>query len=856
MNRPLDPCEFEHACSVLRESEERFRNTFENAAVGMAHVAPDGRWLRVNHRVCELVGYSPEELQHLTFQDVTHPDDLEGDLTLLQEALEGKRESFQMDKRYIRKDGGTIWVNLMVGCVRAKDGKVDHFISVIQDITEQKRMDRALAESEARFRAVQQTMPDGFVMYSAVRDEGGQIVDFRCEFANPAAAAFAVQNIGEMVGRRMTEIAPLTHATGLFDIYCHVVETGTTAQNEIEIPMENGRHIWFRYSAVKLGDGIAISFANISKRKKGEAALRESEARFRAAQQTTPDGFMMFESVRDSNGLITDFECVYGNPAGSEMTGRGGRSLVGHHIWRDTPDNQRVGLYGIFKRVVETGETRQGEALLLVRPGGLWVRYSAVRVDDGFAVTFTDITARKEAELALRESEARFRAVQQTTPDGFMICRSIRNPEGRIIDFLVEYINPAVERLSGASASRMVGANMSEVMPGNFVTGTFERYAEVVESGQVWQGEVAYPYRRSGERWHRVTAVKVGDGFAASFSDVTEEKRAEALLKERDSRLRSILNNVVAFVGLLSTEGVLLEVNDPALISAGVERTDVLGKYFWDTYWWSHDADAREALREGIARAAKGELVRYDVVIRTAGDNRTAIDFQLAPSFDENGNVVEIIPSGVDISDRKRAEQHREMLVRELSHRVKNSLATVQTIASHTLREATDLDSFREAFVGRLMAISKCHDLLVDTTRRTADLSQLVRDQVLPYARAGASSQVRMSGPLIMLGAEASHTFGLVLHELATNAAKYGALSTEDGRLDISWKRGPDPTAAEAILEWRESGGPGVTPPKRRGFGSVLIEQSVAYSLGGKAEIEYRPEGLWARFRFPKRDRR
>jgi PAS domain S-box-containing protein len=716
-------------------------------------------------------------------------------------------------------------------------------------------MVRALAESETRFRAVQQTMPDGFVMYSAVRDEDGQIADFRCEFANPAAAAFAARSIGEMVGRNMTEIAPLTHTTGLFDVYCHVVETGATAQNEIEIPIEGGPCIWLRYSAVKLGDGIAISFADISKRKKSEAALRESEARFRAAQQTTPDGFMMFESVRDPNGMIIDFECVYGNPAGSEMTGREGRSLVGHRFWRDTLPQQRVGLYEIFKGVVETGETRQGEALLLVRPGGLWVRYSAVKVDDGFAVTFSDITARKEAELALRESEARFRAVQQTTPDGFMICRSVRSPEGRITDFLVEYINPAVERLSGASAPNMVGGHMSDVMPGNFVAGTIERYTEVVETGQVWQGEAIYPYRHSGERWHRVTAVRVGDGFAASFSDITEEKRAEALLKERDSRLRSILNNVVAFVGLLSTEGVLLEVNDPALISAGVERTDVLGKYFWDTYWWSHDADAREALKEGIARAAKGELVRYDVVIRTAGDNRTAIDFQLAPSFDEDGHVIEIIPSGVDISDRKRAEQHREMLVRELSHRVKNSLATVQTIASHTLREATDLDSFREAFVGRLMAISKCHDLLVDTTRRTADLSQLVRDQVLPYARAGASSQVRMSGPLIMLGAEASHTFGLVLHELATNAAKYGALSTEEGRLDISWKRGPDPTAAEAILEWRETGGPEVTPPTRRGFGSVLIEQSVAYSLGGKAEIEYRLEGLWARFRFPKKDR-
>jgi two-component sensor histidine kinase len=199
-----------------------------------------------------------------------------------------------------------------------------------------------------------------------------------------------------------------------------------------------------------------------------------------------------------------------------------------------------------------------------------------------------------------------------------------------------------------------------------------------------------------------------------------------------------------------------------------------------------------------------------------------------------------------------KAEQHREMLVSELSHRVKNSLATVQTIASHTLRDATDLDSFRAAFVGRLMAISKCHDLLVDTTRRMADLSQLVRDQVLPYARAGDNTQVSMSGPPLVLGPEASHTFGLILHELATNAAKYGALSHADGKLHIRWQRGPDPSEGDVIVTWEETGGPPVSPPTRRGFGSVLIEQSLTYSLGGKADIEYRPEGLWARFHFRK----
>jgi len=293
-------------------------------------------------------------------------------------------------------------------------------------------------------------------------------------------------------------------------------------------------------------------------------------------------------------------------------------------------------------------------------------------------------------------------------------------------------------------------------------------------------------------------------------------------------------------------------VNDTALGLSGLRRSDVIGKYYWEAPWISHSLDAQEKVRAAITRARRGRRVRLDLEIRSANDERTTLDLQLSPIFDEHRNVVEIVPSAVDISDRVKSEQQREMLVNELSHRVKNSLATVQTIASHTLRDATDLESFRTAFVGRLMAISKCHDLLVDATRRTADLSQLVRDQVLPYARAGAGSQVSVFGPPLVLGPEASHTFGLILHELATNAAKYGALSNEDGRLNIKWKRGSGSDGAEVMVTWEETGGPPVSPPERRGFGSVLIEQSLTYSLGGKAEIEYRPVGLLARFRFRK----
>lgn len=967
---------------ALSESEARFRSTFENAAVGIAHVATDGTWLRVNRRVCDIVGYTHDELLQLTFQDITHPEDLDTDLHLLQETIEGKRDNYQIDKRYFRKDGSTVWVNLTVGCVRDEAGEVEYFISVIQDISEQKRMLRALAESEARFRAVQQTAPDAFMMFSCLRDESGAIVDFVCEYANPAAAQQAQTPQEEFSGRKLTEIAvaqgvearmqiyrevvetgqpardeveavypdgerkwfrytavrmndgvalsfvdvtsrkeaearlresevrfrnfqqttpdgfmlfhavrnaegkiedfrcdygnpasarlllmdpekipghrmlevkPSNRDIGLFDIYCDVVETGRMVQSEIEYPLNDGSAGWFRFSVLKVDDGFAVSFSDITDRRLAEMRLAESESRFRAVQQTSPEGFVMCRAERDGAGQIVDFVCVFANPAASALSGRPNQDFIGRTVQQHASRKHRNEMFDLYKEVVETGQVRQGEVSMDVASGERWLRYSIVKVEDGFAVSFSDITDRKVAELKLRESEARFRAVQQTSPDGFMVYRSVRDAAGKIVDFIVEYVNPAVQKFIQNPDLDLVGMKMHAWMPDRVPVEIFERYVEVVETGKPWQGESIYPLRK-GTFWLRATAAKVGDGFAVSFADITDAKRSEVLLRESDERLRSILNNVVAFVALLTPEGTLLETNDLSLEIIGLQPSDVIGKPFWEGAWWSHDSDLQDRLRHSIARAAKGERIREDLVIRTAGDNRMVVDFMLAPMFDEAGLVTHIVQSAIDISERKKAEQHREMLVRELSHRVKNSLATVQTIASHTLRDAQDLDSFREAFIGRLMAISKCHDLLVDATRRDADISQLIRDQVLPYAGSSAS-QVRMSGPPLLLGAEASHTFGLVLHELATNAAKYGALSTEDGQLDISWKRATDRGKLEAIVEWKETGGPPVSPPTRRGFGSVLIEQSLVYSLGGEARIEYRPEGLWARFRFKKRDR-
>jgi PAS domain S-box-containing protein len=142
--------QFERA---IRDCETRFQATFENATVGIANVALDGRWLRVNRALCRIVGYSADELVSKSFQDITHPDDLASELPHIEEMLDGKINSYQMDKRYLRKDGPIIWVRLTVGCVRKSDGSVDYFVKVVEDISARRQTEEELRESEGRFRA-------------------------------------------------------------------------------------------------------------------------------------------------------------------------------------------------------------------------------------------------------------------------------------------------------------------------------------------------------------------------------------------------------------------------------------------------------------------------------------------------------------------------------------------------------------------------------------------------------------------------------------------------------------------------------------------------------------------------------
>lgn len=248
--------------------------------------------------------------------------------------------------------------------------------------------------------------------------------------------------------------------------------------------------------------------------------------------------------------------------------------------------------------------------------------------------------------------------------------------------------------------------------------------------------------------------------------------------------------------------------------------------------------------REGFVHAAEGARVMLDNSPGKPPEERF-VDFSYNPIRDGSGAITGVFVQGMDRTESFRAARRQRLLIDELNHRVKNTLATVQSIAAQTLRRTADIATAREAFEARIMALSKAHTVLSERQWHDTELELLVRQELGAFN----SEQVRLAGPVLAINSKATVALALALHELATNAAKHGALSVAGGTVDVSWREGE----AESLeLAWRERGGPGASEPSRRGFGSRLLNTVVSGELGGQLDLRYEPQGLQATLVIPR----
>jgi PAS domain S-box-containing protein len=239
---------------------------------------------------------------------------------------------------------------------------------------------------------------------------------------------------------------------------------------------------------------------------------------------------------------------------------------------------------------------------------------------------------------------------------------------------------------------------------------------------------------------------------------------------------------------------------------------------------------------------ASGEAKRAEVSFNGSPGVRWH-DLHIEPLRNEAGEVVGLTCASVDVTERKEGEAHLRLLLRELTHRSKNLLAVIQAMARQTAHHAGSIDGFLTQFGARLQALAASHDLLVRESWYGASLNELIRSQLAGYLDR-SSGQVSIDGPPIALKPEAAQNLGLALHELAVNAAKYGALSVPAGRVSITWSQ-PESTSGNAIaLEWREQLGPKVKGRRKKGFGSMVIERNLTRAFDAEVNLEFDPDGL------------
>jgi PAS domain S-box-containing protein len=531
-----------------------------------------------------------------------------------------------------------------------------------------------------------------------------------------------------------------------------------------------------------------------------------------------------------------------------EALGPAALGLLVRHLrkqppWSDLPLLLLIGGGGraVIPPILETVGTA-GSVTLLERPMMRAALVSAVRVALRSRRRQYEIRdhllERERAAAALRESEERFRIALANSPIRVAhVDRELR----------YTWMYNAHPDLP---PERALGKRLDDILPPDDAAELMGLREEVLTTGRSVRREISITFSSGRAVWDvaaeplRDTAGKIV-GVTTAAADLTERKRLET---ER-ARLAAIVETSSDAIVSRALDGTITSWNAAAERTFGYMAAEAIG----------HDiamlvppdrVDELAQIRQSLE--AGDPIAPFETVRLTKDGQRLDVSIAVSPLTNADGVLIGMSIITRDISERRRAQERQNLLVAELSHRVKNALATVLSIANQTLSRAESLDEFARSFRGRVQALAAAHSLLAAVDWDVAALRALVEQALRPYASSDGSN-VRISGDGVLLRPSATLTFSLVLHELATNAAKYGALQKPGGFVAVDWNIRSN-GGRELHLRWTETGGPPVRAPVRRGFGLELIERSLAHELDGQAVLDYRVEGLSCEITLPLTD--
>ncbi|MBB2839009.1 UNVERIFIED_ORG: PAS domain S-box-containing protein [Rhizobium etli] len=632
------------------------------------------------------------------------------------------------------------------------------------------------------------------------------------------------------------------------------VSLGTSAHNaEVIIERPDG----FRFPALvnirALRDhqgniqGAINCFQDISAHKAAEEEVRRKIVELEDFFENSAVGL----HIVSGDGIIRR-----ANKAELALLGYSADEYVGRHIAEFHADAPVIG--DILQRLSCGEKLDRYPARLRAKDGSVKhvLITSNSRLQDGKFVSTrcftTDVTDLYEAESARRESEEWLAATYNAATIGIAEA----DAAGRLLR-----VNDAL--------CKMLKRSREELLSMSFFDYTHESDRD--EDGALYERQVrgdldSYSFRKrsttpDGQTIYldvHSSSVRDQTGHfrygVRVIQDVTAAKQMEDQIRASEQRMRDLLEALPAAVYTTDAEGRITFYNKAAVEMSG--RLPQPGD-MWCVTWRLYNTDGTPLPHDqcpmAIALKEDRPVRGAEAIAERPDGSRVPFTPYPTPLHDADGKLVGAINMLVDISERKQAESRQKLLIDELNHRVKNTLVTVQSLAGQTARHADNLEDFLHRFETRVLALSRAHDLLTKRHWKDTPLDGLAGEVLMPLVE-GAASRVTIAGPSADLDPRTALSLTVVLNELATNAIKHGALSSNTGTLSLNWHLADETRSGrELLLDWQEQGGPRVEAPTRRGVGSRLMERCIERDLGGAIDLAYEPAGVSCRISIPLR---
>lgn len=735
----------QQAEDALQESEQRFRGIFNQAAVGIAQLGIDGQWLLVNQKVCDIVGYTKAELLELSFQDITHPDDLETDLEYVRQLLADEIDTYSMEKRYIRKDGSLVWINLTVSLVRDFLGEPKYLISIIKDISERKQAEEELRISEQRYRSL--VTATAQIVWTTNAE--GEVIDDMPTWRNLTG-----QTLEEFKGWGWLNAIHPDDRESINRLWIKALKAKSFYQTEYQLRMKDGSYRDFLVRGVpvlgaddNIREWVGIC-TDITDHKQAEKTLKENEAQMRLALEAADMGTwnlnLVTGSVRESERIGP----MFGLPSGQ----------VNYNLddWRS-----RVHPDDLERILAEMGQAIAGVAQYDTRYRAVWddgtIRWLAVkgkilRDQAGnplYAVGVAmDITERKQAEeererllvetgqLAslLEQERSQLEAIIQQMPAGIVIAKA---PSGKIIlgNQQVEQIwrQPFIPSADIAQYKEWKGFHpdgrpyepLDWPLARSITTGELVTQEEIsILRGDGTLGVILVNSTPIRDRQGKIIAGVV------MFNDITERKQAQEELQKSYNLLEGVIEGTIDAIFVKDLQGRYVLLNSTSAKIIGGTKEEIIGKDDRD-FFPPEIAHILMETDQRIMTTGESQILEESVPImetiaqenppcttlkeeKKVGEIIMMRTFLSAKSVwrDAQENIIGLIGVGKDITDRKKAEQEIINLNENLERRVLERTAELEATnkeleafsysVSHDLRAPLrGIDGFSQALVDR-----------------------------------------------------------------------------------------------------------------------------------------------------------